>query len=310
MGELRVERFGRYELLMPVEFSGFARLYLARDTEAPGASTPVLLKRLSEVYSGDAAFIEKFLTSARRTAKSHHDNIARTLDFGVVGGEYFLAREWVDGRDLMGVRHSARRRGLKGMPEPIAVSVTRDVCQALHHAHTRMGMLHGSLSPRHVLLGFGGAVKVIDFSHDWRMLSPDTVSRLNIMTGKLQYFTPEWAAGLAEDARSEVYLTGVMLYQFLCGELHLRGDSDLARLDEVRQGRLIPARQHKPSLDEELLGILQRALMTSPEDRYPSAQALRDALSDWMSAHAPSFHADDRGQWLVRLRQESEGRGK
>lgn len=107
-------------------------------------------------------------------------------------------------------------------------------------------------------------MEVIDFSHDWRMLSPDTLSGLSIVTGKLQYFTPEWAAGLA--------------------------------------------RQHKPSLDEELLGILQRALMTSPEDRYPSAQALRDALSDGMSAHAPSFHAADRGQWLVWLRQESEGR--
>ncbi|WP_375757244.1 serine/threonine protein kinase [Corallococcus exercitus] len=299
MGTPRAERFGRFELLERVWVSGMTLLHRALDTEAPAGSGPVVLKRLLPPLSKDPEIAEKFLDLVSLSACVQHDNVVRILDFGEVEGQPFLVREWVEGRDLGQVQALSRKRGMQWLSAPMAVSIAIDICHGLHPAHTHVGLLHGSLMPSNVLVGYDGAVKVYEFGFNRWMLSQDAWSRAGVLWGKLRYFAPEQLLGEAVDARADIYVLGVLLYELLCGALPVRGDSEVQLYTEVLEGRLIPARQHNPSLDADLVRILERALARSVEDRYPSAEAMGQALAGWLKAHAPAFSTEARKPWMA-----------
>ncbi|MBN8228423.1 serine/threonine protein kinase [Corallococcus macrosporus] len=298
MGPPRTERFGRFELLERIWISGLTLLHRALDTAAPAGSGPVVLKRLLPSLLEDRKIVEKFLDLASLSACVQHDNVARVLDFGEVEGEPFLVREWVEGRDLGAVQTLSRRRGMALVSAPLAVSIAIDICHGLHPAHTRVGLLHGDLSPSNVLVGFDGAVKVYEFGFNRWMLSPEAWSRAGVMGSKLRYFAPEQLLREPVDVRSDIYVLGMLLYWLLCGELPMSGDSEMQDVKEVLEGRLVPAWKRNPSLDADLVRILDRALARSADDRYPSAEAMGQALADWLKTHAPTFSTEERKQWM------------
>ncbi|MFP2925998.1 serine/threonine protein kinase [Pyxidicoccus sp. 3LG] len=313
MSDSGTTQFGRYVLLKRVSVGGTSMVYQALD-EAPVIPRTVALKRLLEHCAEDDEFIDKFLRKARLLMVLGHANVVRVVDIGAVDGVYFLATEWVDGHLLSDMQRRVLSRGMKWLPAPIAVSIAIDICRGLHAVHTLRDeqgrpaeFLYRNIAPNEVLVSFEGEVKVLEFctSH---YLSYATQRQVGILRPKLQYISPEQVMGAALDARSDVYVTGLVLYRMLCGELPFGVESDFQALDAIRKGQLTPVRQNNPSLDEDLARILQRTLKTSPEDRYPSAKALAQALSEWMRAHAPAFRADTRRHWMSWLYEEELAR--
>ncbi|WNG32176.1 serine/threonine protein kinase [Archangium violaceum] len=306
MPDFQTTRFGRYELLKRLNVGELSLGFQARDTAAFGATQDVFIKRVYDYNAQDPTFVEMFLEAAHIAVSLSHDNLVRVLDFGRVAGEYFLALEWVDGHSLCHVLHQARRaRGLKWLPAPIAVGIAIEICRGLHYLHTRLdargaplGFVRRNVYRGGVLMSFEGEVKISYFGMDreWPQLAT------GVLRGKPVYLSPEQARGHEMDARSDIYALGVLLYQMLCGGLPFgNADSDFERISLIVEGRLVSAREFNPSLDVALLAILQRMLARSREDRYPTAEALQQALSDWMSTQTPMSPADMRKQFMGEL---------
>ncbi|TQF11623.1 protein kinase [Myxococcus llanfairpwllgwyngyllgogerychwyrndrobwllllantysiliogogogochensis] len=310
MGNPGQTQFGRYELLERLGAGGMAVVYRARYPAAPGVTKSVVIKRVLGHYASEPAFAEMFLNEARICVSLSHGNVVQVFDFGQVDGEYFLAMEWVDGHPLSRVLKRAKAKGLPRLPVPIAAGIAIDMCRGLHYAHTLLdeqgeplGLVHRDISPDNVLMSFEGEVKISDFGIAKARLAGRAETEAGVVKGKYQYFSPEQARGETLDARSDVYAVGVVLYQMLCGQLPNDG-GELEVMFRTVEGRLTPAQQLNPTLDAAMLEILQRALMKSRDQRYRTAEALQQSLSDWLSTNAPLFPNNTRKHLTSWLFQE------
>ncbi|WP_223758717.1 serine/threonine-protein kinase [Myxococcus sp. RHSTA-1-4] len=311
MSESPAIRFGKYELQERLGTGGMAVVYRALYTAAPGVTKPVVIKRVLSTYAEDPAFAQMFLNEARISVGLSHGNIVQVFDFGQVDGEYFLAMELVDGQTLGRVLKAARAKGLACLPAPLAVGIALEMCRGLHHAHTRLdargeplGVVHRDLSPDNVLLSYEGEVKLTDFGIAKARLAGRPETEVGIVKGKYLYFSPEQARGEALDARSDVYTVGTVLYQMLCGQRPVDATGEWEVMRRISEGELTPAHTLNPTLDSDLLGILQLALATSRDKRYLSAEAMQQSLSDWLGFRAPRFPANARKHFMSWLFQE------
>jgi serine/threonine protein kinase len=294
-----VTLFGKYELLERLGAGGMAIVYRARYTAAPGITKPVVIKRVLGHFAEDPAFVQMFIHEARLSMGLNHGNIVQVFDFGQVEGEYFLAMELVDGQPLSRVLKAAQAMGLAQLPAPLAVSIAIEMCKGLHYAHTRtdergqpLGVVHRDISPDNVLVSYEGEVKISDFGIAKAELVGRPVTASGVVKGKFLYLSPEQARGAKGldglDARSDVYAVGVVLYRMLCGRLPVEGP-ELAVLQRIVQGQLTSPLELNSELDPGLVRILHDALATDRALRTPSAEALHQQLSQWVSARAPLF---------------------
>ncbi|RJS27425.1 hypothetical protein DRW03_03405 [Corallococcus sp. H22C18031201] len=300
-------RFGRFELLERLNFELHGVRYRALDTTAPEGARTLELLRLPLESNTEESWLERYRQGAQLAMQLRHNNIVQVLEFGVIDGEYFLGTAALDGKELVGVLHNVRRtQGHRGIPAPIAVSIFIDVCRALHFAHTlrgehgeSLGMTHDALCLTHIHVLSTGEVKLGGFGTG-RLPPPRTEG---VMGPKVMFFSPEMIRGGALDARSDVYVAGVVLYRLLCDQLPFMGEHESAWFDSARNDQLIPLTTRVPTMDARLSEILQRAMRADPTARYESAEALGQALSAWLQAQTPSMSAAElqeaRRQLLV-----------
>jgi len=231
----------------------------------------VALKLLPPAADEDAQYLERFWREADVLSKLSHPNVVSVIDRGEVDGRPYLVMEFVPGRSL---REVVRDGPLS--PDE-ALSIVRSVLSALEHAH-RQGVVHRDIKPENVLLGAGGVVKVADFGLS-RVLGPDEVTRLtrtHTLLGTYEYMAPEQRERSREaDARSDLYATGVVLYEAIAGELPI--------------GHFDPLSRKRPGLcDERVDAIVQRSLEKNPDRRYQDATEMGDAVSGVLDGVAPT----------------------
>ncbi|HYH94612.1 serine/threonine protein kinase [Hyalangium sp.] len=304
------ERFGRYELVSWLGRGGMAETYRARLLGEAGVTKPVLIKKVLPEYTNDQAFIAMFISEARISATLSHGNIAQVYDFGRVDGDYFLAMEYVDGQPLHRVLKRARKAGMATVPVPLAAFIALEMCRGLHYAHTRaddkgqpLGIVHRDISPDNVLISYEGQVKIVDFgiakARELRGFSTEP----GIVKGKYLFFSPEQAAGEEVDARTDVWATGIVLYELLCGQLPVEDSPDVA-MPRLMEGKFPRPRELNPKLPEEVDAIVMQALAVRQEDRYESCHAFGDALATFLAASAPRFSAMSLSHFVQELFRE------
>ncbi|RKG56595.1 serine/threonine protein kinase [Corallococcus sp. AB011P] len=289
------DTFGRYELVSWLGRGGMAETWHAQLVGDAGVTKPVLIKKVLPEYANDEAFVSMFISEARISATLSHGNVAQVFDFGRVEGEYFLAMEFVDGQPLHRVLKRAQRSDLGRMPIPIAVFIAMEMCRGLHYAHTRtdgsgrpLGIVHRDISPDNVLLGYEGQVKIVDFGIAKAQLIRGISTEPGVVKGKFHFFSPEQARGEGVDARTDVWSTGVVLYELLCGKLPVEGPPAVV-LSRVGNGEIPSPATLLPDLPKELNDIVMKALTPDRQRRFDSSHAFGDALTAFLYANFPRF---------------------
>ena len=201
----------RYRLERKLGSGGMADVWLAVDEEL---KRHVAVKILHERYANDEQFVERFRREATHAAGLSHPNIVSIYDRGVSGGSYYIVMEYIEGRTL---KELIVTRG--PCPVPVAISYTRQVLAALRYAH-KNGIIHRDIKPHNVLVDLEGRVKVADFGI--ARAGASEMTEADSIVGTAQYLSPEQARGAPVDESSDLYSTGIVLYELLTGTVPSR----------------------------------------------------------------------------------------
>jgi serine/threonine-protein kinase len=289
----RLEKFGRYFLLDRIAVGGMAEVYRAVTHGVEGFRRTFVVKRILAEKASSPAFIRMFCDEARISALLHHPNIVQVYDFGHVGGSYFLAMEYLLGKDLSSLMR-VLRAAKAAVPPGLAAYIAREAAVGLHYAHTLrgsngqpLGIVHRDVTPSNLMLLFAGGVKVLDFgiakAGDVAERGPNEGGGVK---GKFGYLAPEQARGADVDGRADIFALGVTLWEMLVGRRLFAGKTDFETLRNVLQKTVPAPSSLRPGVPPELDRIVLRALERSPERRYATAEELaRDCEAVLREAH-------------------------
>ncbi|HKI03987.1 MAG TPA: TonB family protein [Thermoanaerobaculia bacterium] len=305
-GDQPGERFGQYTLLDRIAVGGMAEVWKARMRGVEGFQKTVAIKRILPHMTDNAEFVGMFIDEAKLAAQLTHPNIVHIYDLGKMGRDYYIAMEYVEGKDLRSLLNAGRRKGLP-LPLGLGLLIAARVASALDYAHRKrdfedqeMGLVHRDVSPQNVLLTCEGDVKLCDFGIA-KAVSKASQTQMGALKGKLQYMSPEQAWGRAVDSRSDLFSLGSVLFEMVTGERQFPGDSEISVLESVRQGRIRTPRQIDPSIPREVDEIVARALAVDPQDRFQTAGEMKQRLEAVLAALAPSLGPTDLAAYLRRI---------
>jgi serine/threonine protein kinase len=264
---------GRYRHLSELGRGEYTVSYKAQDTLL---DRTVVVKTLRDPYTADLDWVEYFHRAARAMAALTHPHIVAIYDMGSDRDLHYVVTEYVEGHSLESI---LAQEPLLDQSE--AVNIALAVCQALAVAHSS-GYVHGHLSPRDILLGQAGQVKVSDFQVVEIPVMHLPEERARSPYSAL-YLSPEQLMGRRTSATSDVYSMGVILYEMLTGRPPFIGE----RFDELAEQHIrhepVPVHQVNPEVSSSLSGLIQTALAKGSGDRYRRADELAVALQDYLS---------------------------
>ncbi|HEX8436494.1 serine/threonine-protein kinase, partial [Archangium sp.] len=268
---------GRFRVIRLLAQGGMAEVYRAEQALAGGIVRPVALKVIRPEFSESEDFREMFLDEARTACTLSHPNIVHIYEVGESDGLLYMAMELVSGEALSVVERTLRARGERFSDEAL-LAVGIATCSALEAVHARPNLVHRDVSPQNLLLSAGGALKLIDFGIA-KAATNRNLTRVGTTKGKAGYFSPEQARGKPLDGRSDLFSLGVTLYQLAAGVGPLDAHSSVqSRHTALVRGEWEPLSRLALALPRGLADVVDRAMRVKPEERFPDARALREAL--------------------------------
>jgi serine/threonine protein kinase len=298
--------FGKYYLLERINVGGMAEVFKAKVVGVEGFERIVALKRILPHIAEDEEFITMFIDEAKIAVQLQHANIAQIFDLGKVDDAYFIALEYVQGRDLRGIFDDLHRHGGQTMPLPQVCYVIMQVCEGLDYAHNKrdaqgraLNLVHRDVSPQNVLIGYEGEVKLIDFGIA-KAAGKASKTQAGILKGKFGYMSPEQVRGLPIDRRSDIFALGIILYEMLTGQRLFIGESDFSTLEKVRNVEIVPPSSFNSQVPEPLEHIVLKALAKDVEDRYQNALDLHDDLQAFLYSVGQFSSRKDLSVWMKR----------
>ncbi len=302
---------GEYILLEKISTGGMAEIYKAKKKGVEGFEKVVALKKILPHLSEDEEFITMFIDEAKVASKLTHPNIAQIYDLGKIDGAYFIAMEYILGKDLRTILKKLRKRGKKFVPIDLSSYIIMKMCEALDYAHRKVGengkplnIVHRDVSPQNILISYEGEIKLVDFGVAKASIKAHhTVA--GSLKGKFLYMSPEQAKGSKIDYRSDIFSLGSIYYEILTGIKAFIGDSEAQVLDRVKNCRFIPPSQARPGIPEEAERIILKAMQLNPDKRYQHASEMRNDIERFLLSYIGSIpNARDMAVFMYSLFQD------
>jgi serine/threonine protein kinase len=296
-------RLGKYEILSSLASGGMARIYIARMTGIGAFERHVVIKMILPERAHDYTSVQMFLDEARLAASLNHQNVAQVFEVGQEEGVHYLAMEYVHGQDLRALLAKAGSEGTR-VPLELALTVVSGAAAGLHHAHDRrshdgvpMGIVHRDVSPSNIMIGYDGAVKLLDFGiAKATMRSIETQS--GIIKGKFAYMSPEQCRGRDVDRRSDVFSLGIILYEVTTQHRCFRADSDFDTMHRIVTGDVVQPTRLVLGYPPALEAIVLKALAVDPDERYASAGDLLEAMEGFAASLRMSLSMMSLGRFM------------
>ena len=304
--------FGRYRLLRRLDGGGMADIYTAVLEGAEGFQRTFVIKRLRPELTRSRAAVEQFIDEARLGSVLAHPNIVPVFDFGKVGDEYFMAEEFVVGRDITRLLQRQLDMNSRPLGERLMLYVAHEVLEALTYAHglvgadgKPLGIVHRDISPGNVMVTARGDVKLLDFGI---VKATGRVSRTEagVVKGNVSFMSPEQARGESVDARSDLFSLGLVIYYGLTSEQIYRASGTFEQLLQAASGPT-PEDLSKVADLPAASRILARALAVDPAQRYQSAAAFAADLAPHVAGGRLDAAALMHGLFGDELRAASAG---
>lgn len=305
LSAVRPERFGRYVLLDRIGEGGMAEVFRAVLPGAEGFKRTFVVKKILGHLSQSPRFVEMFIREARIGALLNHPNIVQVYDFGNVDGSYFLAMEYLRGRDVL-VMIRRLRDMKRSFPISVAAFIAQQVAGCLAYAHALadpegrcLDIIHRDVSPSNVMCLRAGGVKLLDFGIAKSVDEIAEHTDQGGFKGKLAYLAPERVKSEPFDGRSDLYSLGVVLWEMLTCRRLFRGDSQVATFKNVLEMPIAPPSSRRPEIPASLDAVVMRALERDPAKRYASGQDMADDLEEVLAE--TKFQSRQLPKLLVEL---------
>ncbi|MBA3393154.1 MAG: serine/threonine protein kinase [Deltaproteobacteria bacterium] len=299
----RAQQLGRYHLLDRIAFGGMAEIYRAKTFDATGQPHLVAVKRVLAHLAEDDDFIQMLVDEAKIASVLRHANIARVYEFARAHGEYFIAMEHVDGKDMRTVLERCRTKK-KPIPAEHAAYIGAEVGAALHAAHSAVDsrnrplrIIHRDVSPSNIICSYSGEVKLCDFGIAKATLSRVT-TKTGVIKGKVKYMSPEQALGRKLDHRSDVFSLGSCLYEMLTRIPPFTATNEMDLLIKVRDAKYRPVSELTPGIPPELEAIADRCLTRSRANRYQTAAEAERDLRAFLRKFMPNYSRSHLGRFI------------
>ncbi|WMJ22383.1 protein kinase [Paludicola sp. MB14-C6] len=287
---------GRYELLELIGFGGMAIVFKAKDIKEDRF---VAIKILKDEYLQNDDFKRRFRNESKAIAVLSHPSIVKVYDVNFSDNIQYIVMEYIDGITL---KEYIEQQGTVKWKE--AVHFTVQILRALQHAHDN-GIVHRDVKPQNVMLLEDGTIKVMDFGIA-RFARENGKTLSDKAIGSVHYISPEQAKGEITDERTDIYATGVILYEMLTGKVPFDGDTPVSIA--IKQMQIEPT--HPTAINGEiptgLEEIILRAMQKDPQLRYQTAAEMLRDIDEFK--HNPSvvfeykyFNSDGTTKYFNKL---------
>ena len=262
---------GKYRVIREIGSGGMAHVYRAINMSSRKV---VAVKMLKEEYLNDTEFLRRFDREARASLELSHDNIVRAYGVGEDNGVPYIVLEYVEGKTLKELIEESPNGHLSVQQ---SIGICSQILDALSYAHAH-GIIHRDVKPQNVIVTNRGKAKLADFGIAREVTaSTVTFSGKNVI-GSVHYISPEQAKGLPATEESDIYSTGISLYEMLTGTVPFIGDTTVSTALMHLSNQPEPPRDLNPSIPPALNDIVLRALEKEPDMRYASAKLMRSDL--------------------------------
>jgi serine/threonine protein kinase len=268
------QRLGKYEILGEIGRGGFAVVYRARD---PTLDRVIALKVLAPHLTWDRTFAERFRLEAQSTARLRHPHIVKIHEVGQDDERPYIAMEYLTGRTLTKLLETEG-----AMSPERALPFLEQIADALDHAHSE-GVIHRDVKPRNVMMEEtrqGVRVTLMDFGLMKAMESSESLTSAGTILGSPEYMAPEQADPNRRDeigSATDLYALGVVAYHMLTGRVPFPGNTPATLNAHLNLAPPDPKSICK-DLPASVARVLLKALSKSPDERYPTAMAMVQAL--------------------------------
>lgn len=279
-------KFGKYQIINKIATGGMAEVFRAKITGEMGFEKLLVLKKVLPHLASEDKWIMHFIDEAKLAALLQHENIIHIYDFGKTDDSWFLAMEYLSGKDLKDVLIKSITETKKLSLEN-SLHIISKICNGLDYAHNLkshsgkpLNIIHRDISPQNIFVTFDGKIKIIDFGIA-RAAERSVQTQTGMIKGKLAYMSPEQASGKAIDHRSDIFAVGILLYELLTEKRMYKGEVSQILL-KVVQAEYEPADNLIEDCPPELFKILEKALAKNPDDRYQSAGEMQTDIENFM----------------------------
>jgi serine/threonine protein kinase len=294
--------FGNYCLIDRVSQGGMSDVYLAKTSGLGGYQKPLIIKKLLPRYSTKARYVKRFINEAKTLARLNHSNIVQVFDIGQIDGDYYIAMEYIEGRNAAYILAKVRRTG-QPLSTEFVLYVALGVAQGLAYAHRKKGidganlmLVHQDVNSFNVMISYEAEIKLIDFGIARVFLNRNPIEGLPV-AGKLLYFSPEQLQNKTIDRRVDIYGIGILLYELVTRERLIEHQDTVGQtVRSILEMDIREKVQKHQTIPPELKPVLIKAMAFNPEDRYPWMEDfigdLRDVVKECKFDLNPSNFAN------------------